>query len=103
MGKGHGGTPRGKYHDNWKGNNTEFLITLYKAWGKFHDITTDSFINNNNFAINDRCYNPANIENLWSPTTASVEYLATDNASRTTFGIGTKDSQTYSSFENKGP
>ena len=33
-------------------NNSEFLINLYKVFGRLNDITVDAFIDPSNFAIN---------------------------------------------------
>ena len=40
-------------------NNSEFLINLYKVFGRLNDISIDAFIDPSNFAINERAYNPA--------------------------------------------
>ena len=52
------GTAPGLTTDN-DFNNSEFLINLYKVFGRLNDISVDSFIDPSNFAINERVYNPA--------------------------------------------
>jgi len=42
------------------GSNSEFLINLDKAFGKYIDVIGDQFINQANFAINDRGFDPSN-------------------------------------------
>jgi len=36
------------------------MINLDKSFGKYQDLLGDSYINVNNFALNDRCYDPTN-------------------------------------------
>lgn len=55
--KGHAGMARGlDGNSSLEGNNSVFLIELYKAFGKFHDVLSDCMINSSNFAVNSRAY-----------------------------------------------
>lgn len=38
------------------GDNSEFLINTYKTFNKLHDVMSDNFINQVNFAVNERPY-----------------------------------------------
>ena len=50
----------------WQRPNNEYVIELLKAFGKYNDVTEDSFINNVNFAINDRAFSPDNSQTMSS-------------------------------------
>ena len=56
--QGHAGTPFGYTSNESDANNSEFLVNLYKSFGKFHDINHGCPINSVNFAVNCRAYNP---------------------------------------------
>jgi hypothetical protein len=43
-------------------NNSEYLMNLDKAFGKYIDILGDQYVNMANFAINDRLYDPTNMD-----------------------------------------
>ncbi len=49
-------------------DNSEFVVQLHKAFGKFMDIKSTPFISQTNFAINDRYYDPAATEGIWPRT-----------------------------------
>jgi len=55
---------------DWRvnGPNSEFLINLLKAVGKFNDIHNDNGINSANFAINGRLYDVTNTDPLFGKT-----------------------------------
>jgi len=60
---GHAGCPGGytSYTNDVDLNNSEFLINLYKTFGKFHDVSSTCSVNAINFAVNERAYNPTNV------------------------------------------
>lgn len=53
--EGHAGNPT---LNSSSGVNSEFIINLFKAFGKLHDVLGDCLINPENFAVNERPYNP---------------------------------------------
>lgn len=52
-------------------NNSEFLINLYKVFGRYADISIDAFIDPVNFAVNERVYDPAATGALYVGTVAT--------------------------------
>lgn len=67
---GHAGNCGGynSYTNDYDYSNSEFLISLYKSFGKFHDIQTNCIVNPVNFAVNKRVYDPTNLSALSSGT-----------------------------------
>lgn len=59
--KGHSGTSGAISSDYEYANNNEYLIALYKAFQKFQNKDEDCSINSNNFAVNERYWNPAEV------------------------------------------
>lgn len=80
--KGHsgtsGGTPMTYAHDN----NNEYLIALYKAFGKFNNIDEDCSINSVNFALNLRYSDSTTGSggNLWVSDVDRTMLVSTFNA-----------------------
>lgn len=51
----------------WQRPNAEYVIGLYKTFGKYNDVDGDSFINQVNFAVNQRPWNPDNYKGQTAP------------------------------------
>jgi hypothetical protein len=47
---------------NWARPNNEYLINLLQCFGQYNDIASDTFMNNVNFAVNNRPYAPDNFK-----------------------------------------
>lgn len=47
-------------------NNAPYIIELHKAFGKLFNIGANTYINSTNFAVNDRPYNPTNVQPYWT-------------------------------------
>jgi hypothetical protein len=85
--KGHSGTAGGFPSTYAWENNNEYLIALYKAFGKFNNIDEDCSINAVNFAVNSRWHSSASIPNT-APYISDVDRrLSTVNFSNQTFGL----------------
>ncbi len=77
--KGHSGTSS-HYNSSYAyANNNEYLISLFKAWGKFQNKDEDCSITSNNFAVNQRYWMP-------NQTGAIPTYPASGLPSFNTFG-----------------
>lgn len=68
--KGHAGTSAHYPSSYLYGNNAEYLISLQKAFQKFHNKDEDCAINCENFAVNRRNWSPAT-STTWNSTTFS--------------------------------
>lgn len=60
-----------------KGGNNEFLINLYKAFGKLHDTVSDNFISIYNFAVNERPYDVTDTRAMFDLGSREVRNMST--------------------------
>lgn len=80
--KGQAGTS-GAYSSSYGyTNNNEYLINLLKAWNKFQNKDEDCSITSNNFAVNERYWNPSEVNNI----PAAYPVTTTNLPSFNTFG-----------------
>lgn len=86
--KGHSGTA-GAFPSTYPyENNNEYLIALYKAFGKFNNIDEDCSINAVNFAVNNRWQNSQYNGNGNAPYVSDVNRtLSFINSGSQTFGL----------------
>ena len=59
------------------GDNSEFLINLYKTFNKLHDVLSDNFINQVNFAVNERPYDVTKTGPFYKTSDNSLDNIHT--------------------------
>lgn len=73
--EGHGGCLANTFGT---GNNSEYLINTYKAFNKLFDAVSDNFLNSENFALNNRVYDPTKTGKFYDSGTKQL--VNTDTA-----------------------
>ena len=85
--KGHSGTAGGFPSTYAYENNNEYLIALYKAFGKFNNVDEDCSINAVNFAVNSRWHSSAFSPNTAPYVSDADRKLNTSDYTNQTFGL----------------